>query len=242
MVNLEEWYKSIPVITRTYMTLCLLTTMAAQLEFVTPFVLYLNFNTIFQNYQLWRLLTTFVFFDYFNLNFLFHMFFTIEHSRKLEANSFRGRTGDYFFMWLFLSVLLLSSQLFIHYFPILSFMKAPFLAPCLAFSVVYVWSRRSRDSRISFLGLFTFTAPYLPWVILVFGILLGQPLLQDLLGLAAGHIYYFLEDVYPTITNRRILKTPQIIKSFFDDQADIIPAQVIADNPNPNPPDQAPVQ
>ena len=123
MVNIEEWYKGIPVITRTFMTVCFLTTMAVQLDFVSPLALYLNFKTIFQNYQVWRLVTTFVFFDYFNLNFLFHMFFTIEHSRKLEANSFRGRTGDYFFMWCFLGFLLLGSQLIIHYIPLLSFMK-----------------------------------------------------------------------------------------------------------------------
>ena len=94
------------------------------------------------------------------------------------------------------------------------------MAPCLAFAVVYVWSRRSPTARISFLGLFTFTAPYLPWIILGFGVLLGQSAQHDLLGLAAGHIYYFLEDVYPTITQRKILRTPQLIKTFFDDQVD----------------------
>jgi Derlin-2/3 len=34
---------------------------------------------------------------------------------------------------------------------------------------VYVWSRRNTNVTMSFLGLFNFTAPYLPWVILGFG-------------------------------------------------------------------------
>jgi len=40
--------------------------------------------------------------------------------------------------------------------------------PCLCSLVVclqvYVWSRRNPFVQMSFLGLFNFTAPYLPWV------------------------------------------------------------------------------
>lgn len=86
-----------------------------------------------------------------------------------------------------------------------------FLGPSLAFVVVYVWSRRNVNVRMSFLGLFTFNAPYLPWVILGFGLLLGQSPLYDLLGIAVGHLYYFLEDVYPATSGRRLLKTPGIL-------------------------------
>jgi Derlin-2/3 len=57
--------------------------------------------------------------------------------------------------------------------------KAPsllFLAPSLAFAIVYVWSRRNTNVTMSFLGLFNFTAPYLPWVILGFGTTSPPPL------------------------------------------------------------------
>ena len=33
---------------------------------------------------------------------------------------------------------------------------------------VYVWGRRHQYVNLSFLGIFTFTAPYLPWVLLAF--------------------------------------------------------------------------
>lgn len=214
MATFEDWYKSVPLVTRTYMTLCCLTTLAVQLEFVSPLQLYLNFNAIWQHYQFWRLITTFLFFDYFNLNFVFHMFFTYQHSRRLEEGSYRGRTGDFFFLWLFCAVLLVSIQCVMYWIP-----RAPsllFLAPSLAFAIVYVWSRRNTNVTMSFLGLFTFTAPYLPWVILGFGVMLGQSPIYDLLGLGVGHIYYFLEDVYPNISGRRLLKTPGFIQSFFD--------------------------
>lgn len=52
---------------------------------------------------------------------------------------------------------------------------------------------------MSFLGLFSFTAGYLPWVLLGFSLLLGHNIQADLIGIACGHVYYFLEDVYPTV-------------------------------------------
>lgn len=55
---------------------------------------------------------------------------------------------------------------------------------------------------MSFLGLFNFSAPYLPWVLLAFSTLLGSSPLVDTLGIGAGHVYYFLEDVYPRMTAR----------------------------------------
>ena len=40
--------------------------------------------------------------------------------------------------------------------------------------------------NMSFLGLFSFTAPYLPWVLLIFSVMLGSSPVVDLLGMAAG--------------------------------------------------------
>lgn len=69
--------------------------------------------------------------------------------------------------------------------------------------------------QLSFLGLFTFTAPYLPWVLLGFSLMIGSSPVVDLLGMVAGHIYYFLEDVYPQMSGRRLLATPGIIKALM---------------------------
>ena len=69
--------------------------------------------------------------------------------------------------------------------------------------MVYVWARRNPFVRMSFLGLFAFTAPYLPWVLLSFSVLLGNSAMIDLIGIVVGHVYYFMEDVYPTIADIR---------------------------------------
>ena len=54
---------------------------------------------------------------------------------------------------------------------------------------VYVWGRRHQYVNLSFLGIFNFTAPYLPWVLLAFSVVLGSSPVVDLLGMVAGAGY-----------------------------------------------------
>lgn len=86
--------------------------------------------------------------------------------------------------------------------------------------------------QLSFLGVFTFTAPYLPWVLLAFSMMLGSSPIPDLLGMGAGHAYYFLEDVYPRLEQsrgRRLLKTPAVVRALFPAEG-IRPVRVFPGN------------
>jgi hypothetical protein len=84
-----------------------------------------------------------------------------------------------------------------------------FLGSSLTFVLVYVWARRNPFIPMTFLGLFNFSAPFLPWVLLGFSLLLSNSVpYGDVLGIIVGHAYYFLEDVYPGTSGRRPLKTP----------------------------------
>ena len=56
--------------------------------------------------------------------------------------------------------------------------------------------------RMSFLGLFPFTAPFLPWVLFSFSVMLGNSATIDLLGIAVGHIYFYLDEILPRIAER----------------------------------------
>ena len=83
--------------------------------------------------------------------------------------------------------------------------------------LVYVWARRNPYIRMNFFGLLTFNAPYLPWVLLCFSLLLGNSVSVDMLGMAVGHCYYFLEDIFPNQPGGwKILKTPQCLKVLCD--------------------------
>ncbi|KAB0391407.1 hypothetical protein E2I00_003043, partial [Balaenoptera physalus] len=62
-----------------------------------------------------------------------------------------------------------------------------FLGQALTAMLVYVWSRRSPRVRVNFFGLLTFQAPFLPWALMGFSMLLGNSILVDLLGKPAVH-------------------------------------------------------
>ncbi|XP_016147259.1 derlin-2-like [Sinocyclocheilus grahami] len=83
--------------------------------------------------------------------------------------------------------------------------------------LVYIWSRRNPYVRMNFFGLLNFQAPFLPWVLMGFSLLLGNSIVIDLLGIGVGHIYYFLEDVFPNQPGgRKLLTTPGIFRVLFD--------------------------
>lgn len=97
------------------------------------------------------------------------------------------------------------------------FVSLVFLGQAFTIMLVYVWSRRNPYVRMNFFGLLNFQAPFLPWVLMGFSLLLGNSIIVDLLGIAVGHIYFFLEDVFPNQPGGiRILKTPSILKAIFD--------------------------
>ncbi|EDL12639.1 Der1-like domain family, member 2, isoform CRA_c, partial [Mus musculus] len=97
------------------------------------------------------------------------------------------------------------------------FVSLVFLGQAFTIMLVYVWSRRNPYVRMNFFGLLNFQAPFLPWVLMGFSLLLGNSIIVDLLGIAVGHIYFFLEDIFPNQPGGiRILKTPSILRTIFD--------------------------
>ncbi|KAM6052269.1 derlin-3 isoform 2-T2 [Chlamydotis macqueenii] len=166
-------YLGMPAVTRAYTTACVLTTAAVQLEFITPFQLYFNPDLIFRKFQIWRLITNFLFFGPLGFSFFFNMIFLYRYCRMLEEGSFRGRTADFVFMFLFGGFLMTLFGLFASLF---------FLGQAFTIMLVYVWSRRNPYIRMNFFGLLNFQAPFLPWVLMGFSLLLGNSIIIDLLA------------------------------------------------------------
>jgi hypothetical protein len=99
------------------------------------------------------------------------------HRQRSRTGSFRGKSADFFWMLLCGGGLLTLLAPFAH---------LEFLGSSLTFMMVYVWGRRHPYVNLSFLGIFNFTAPYLPWVLLGFSVMLGSSPKVDLLGMVAG--------------------------------------------------------
>uniref|UniRef100_A0A3Q2CTV1 Derlin n=1 Tax=Cyprinodon variegatus TaxID=28743 RepID=A0A3Q2CTV1_CYPVA len=207
VLSLTQEYLQIPVVTRTYTTACVLTTAAVQLQVISPFQLYFNPELIISRYQIWRLITSFLFFGSLGFGFLFNIIFLYRYCRMLEEDSFRGRTADFVFMFLFGGIFITLLGLFA---------DIIFLGQAFIVMLVYVWSKRNPLIPVNFFGLLSFQAPFLPWALMGCSLLLGNSVAADLLGIAVGHVYYFLEDVFPNRPGgRKLLTTPEL-RVMFD--------------------------
>ncbi|KAF8524961.1 Derlin [Gautieria morchelliformis] len=189
-VGIEAWVNQIPPVTRGWLSLAVVTSVAVQCQLVTPLQLYFSFKSAIVNGQPWRILSTFLYFGPLSLDFVFHLFFFMRYSRMLEESSFPNRKADYF--WL----LLLSAMLLLLLSPLFNL---PFLSSPLAFVPIYFWSRRHPSTHISLFGLVTITAPYLPVALIAFSWIINgtwRAAAGDLIGCAVGHLGWFVRDVW----------------------------------------------
>ncbi|KAJ0979480.1 hypothetical protein J5N97_014954 [Dioscorea zingiberensis] len=86
-------------------------------------------------------------------------------------------------------------------------LRSLFLGISLVFMLLYVWSREFPTAQINIYGLVTLKAFYLPWAMLALDVIFGSPIMPDLMGIIAGHLYYFLTVLHPLAGGRNILKT-----------------------------------
>jgi Derlin-2/3 len=124
--------------------------------------------------------------------------------RLLEEEFYRHKKADFMFFLLFCMFCLLLLG---------PFFGVAFLGSPLIYAIVYLWSKRNPFVMMNFLGLFNFTAPYLPFVLFGFSLLISNQFpLGDFLGIVVGHVFFFLADVYPRqYGGRHLLHTPLIL-------------------------------
>ncbi|KAL4801677.1 Der1-like family-domain-containing protein [Aspergillus unguis] len=185
-----EWFQEMPLVTRYWTVTTMATSVLVHCDILNPLQLFYSFRAVYVKSQYWRLITTFLYFGPLNLDLLFHVFFLQRYSRLLEESS--GRSPAHF-AWLLLyatvSLLIISP-----------FLSLPFLGTALSSSLVYIWSRRNPETRLSFLGVLVFTAPYLPWVLMAFSLVVHGVVPKDeICGVVVGHVWYFFNDVYPSL-------------------------------------------
>ncbi len=195
--------------------------------------------------QFWRIFTNFALFGKLSLNFVFQMFILCvtrargreggagcvgrrpgervgvaprrtNYSHRLEADCYpsgggtgRGTLADYAWM-IFLGSVFLNLVGGV-------LMGMYSMASPLMFMVVYVWAQRVPHEEAVYWG-FSIARMYVPWAMMLVHFLLsgGQPPVQDLLGIAAGHVYFMLVDYLPSKRGMHVLHTPDFIYRLLD--------------------------
>lgn len=196
--------QSVPPVTRVYLAAVVGTTLLCAAGFATPLSFYRNDTLIWTDHQYWRLISCFTFVSSeINLQVLLTLNYIYSFCRVLESGHYHGNTAGFIMLFVY-------GAFAIHV--IAYYFKFVFLSHALTMMIVYVWSRRSPDEHLQLWGVLPLAAPWFPWVVLAMDALLGASVQVDLVGLAVGHIYWYLVDVFPNDpVGFEVLRTPGIL-------------------------------
>eukprot|EP01122_Echinamoeba_exundans_P003374 TRINITY_DN13487_c0_g1_i1.p1 TRINITY_DN13487_c0_g1~~TRINITY_DN13487_c0_g1_i1.p1 ORF type:complete len:250 (-),score=17.83 TRINITY_DN13487_c0_g1_i1:36-785(-) len=216
--DLQSWWNGLPVVTKWLFASSFGTTVAAHFGLLPWQYLILIFEEVFYKFQIWRLVSAFIWHGPITkatgFAFLINMVFLVRYASALEKHDFAGRTADFLFMVLFGALNLLGIQAFLTFF-MPSWAPLPLLGPALIVMLIYYWSKITPNVTMTFLLGIQFKSQWFPWVLVAFTVLTGGDPRMELMGIAAGHIYFFLNDMYPRIYGRTLISTPQFIKGWF---------------------------
>jgi len=177
---------------------------------ITTLDIYLNFGLVIYKFQIWRILTTFLYFGELNLSLILHMYIFFRDSKILEKKIFHGSAADYLYFILYCIVFLLFLS---------PLTKSIFLSSSLNFAMMYYWGRKSKTTNVEFMGVFTFRAPYLSIFYLLISFLLGYEYKELIYGIIVGHVYFFIKEILPRIKGVQgiqLLETPKFIQKICD--------------------------
>lgn len=87
-----------------------------------------------------------------------------------------------------------------------------YLGHNLATFLVYIWSRVFEGSDVNFMDFIVLKSEMLPWVFCAQTFLLEQELpVADLIGIAVGHLFYYLK-------NKNMLEAPDFLRAWFQSE------------------------
>lgn len=206
--SLHDWFKTLPIVTKTFLVSTLLGGALITFGMVSPYDMVLNWYSIKNQFHFWRLFTTFIFAGKFSFNFAMHTYILYENCKRYEASPFNtgagGTSADFIYMLLItMGILLVIS----YYFDMLV------LSEPILYVIMYNWSRRESDRPVGIFG-FKFKAIYLPWVYVGIRLIMGGSITEPLVGIAVGHLYYFLIEVLPVTHGYNLIRTPKFCIDF----------------------------
>ncbi|GAM18041.1 hypothetical protein SAMD00019534_012160, partial [Acytostelium subglobosum LB1] len=200
--EIARWWAGIPPVTKFLFAGMGGLTMIGHFGIISPYSMILDYSKTFSEFQVWRLLTGSLYMGRPSLYFLSQLIFLVQQGSYLENENFGGRKGDFIYM-------LIVTNLLMHV--VAFFMQFYIISHAMIMVIIYLWSRLNPQGEVSFFFGIRFKAVYLPWALLLFGILTGGWPVSDFCGIIVAHIYHYLTDIYPIMQRGRpnYLKTPE---------------------------------
>ena len=209
--TLAEAVKAIPPVTRLMLFATILTGALTSFGMVNPSNFLFVPSKIISDFELHRLVLPVVFAGRFEFSFAMHLYILYQNCKSYESNPFStgagGTSADFLWMVLIGTVLL---------WPIAYYFQIFVLSQPMLYMIMYVWSRRFPDEQRNMFGVFTLKVAYIPWFYVAIHVLMGNSITPILIGIAVGHIYYYIIEVLPRISNVDLIKTPTFCVSIIN--------------------------
>lgn len=209
-------FNALPIITRYWFGATMLVTLSTNFGILSGNHIVFNWTAITTKFELWRLVSPFLFAGSFSFNTLIACYMLVSFSKQYELGGpfntgAGGGTADYAFCLLFgVMGMLVTYPLLLGFGLALS----PVFCINLIYYVLYIWSKKHATSQASLWG-FPIAAIYLPFAYLALTVFMGNPYMDMLHGMAIGHLYYFAVEVIPLAYGKDFLHTPNFLIDYF---------------------------
>uniref|UniRef100_A0A7S1LXG8 Derlin n=1 Tax=Neobodo designis TaxID=312471 RepID=A0A7S1LXG8_NEODS len=205
--SFEAWWASLGAVTKFVLVTTVGLSIGMKLGLFAPPHVVVDFDATLFRLEVWRLVTALFFLGPPSFPWLFNVAMLVMYTQRQEEDH-AGRTAD--LVWLFV---LLGAALHVGAF----LLALPVMSFALTMALLWVWCRRHEDAQLS-LYMFQFKAATFPWVLLVFHLILGGSIVQDLVGIVCGHAYYFAADVLPKTHGTTLISTPGFVRRWFPNE------------------------
>ena len=217
MDEFKTFYFNITPITRYYITILFVTAIIAtylkSLQIVIYYI-YLDYKLVFYFFQIWRLFTNIFFIGGFSTSFLFFVVMMYMHIQQVEKSAIVTRVYATFIMMIIYLLIFLNIINLIS-FKVFGFPPGFTLAQQLLLAFIYVDSKREPQKMLNLYFVPVKNAFY-PYALIIFNIVSGGGIYDNIIGIIAGNIYYVMVDVLPVTKNLKILKTPKFLVDLLE--------------------------
>ncbi|CDW60393.1 der1 protein derlin [Trichuris trichiura] len=223
--DLVEWLRRVPEITRYWFVGTVLLPILARFNVVKVAWFVLDYDLVVHHFQIWRPVTALFIYPITpqtGFQYLIMLYFLYNYSTRLETDVFPGRPADYLFMlifnWFCAVIIGLALEMY-------------FLLEPMVLSVLYVWCQHHAEMIVQFYFGTQFKAMYLPWILMLFNLILRGRLEKRLVeivlsttlvygsfqrAIRIGYLYYFLTYRYPEeVGGESLLRTPAFLYRLF---------------------------
>lgn len=206
--TVEEMWGTLGPITKFTLIVSSACTILFAFSLINPMLLLVDFGATFWNLQLWRPITATLFLGKFGFPWLFAIIMLVMYTNRNEQEDYVGRKAD--FIWM---IVLIVSALHVAAF----FLGLYLVSFAYIMALVWIWCRRHEDAVLSIYGL-SFRATYFPWALMVFHLVMQMSIVDDIVGIVAGHAYYFAADMLPKTHGINLIRTPQFLYNWLPNQ------------------------